>query len=94
LFQIQSYNFHFLGFNSESEAKLSFFSKEMSCSRLPGRTLTFDVPEFPIRSTTSVQIRVKEVTSTAKVLDDAGAGICEEVHGLSAWTGVGVRMSK
>jgi hypothetical protein len=48
----------------------------------------------PSEALTSTQIGVKEVTSTAKVLDDAGAGICEEVHGLSAWTGVGVRVIK
>jgi hypothetical protein len=36
------------------------------------------------------------VSSAAKVLADAGdtwnAGICEEVQGLSTWTGVGVRV--
>jgi len=42
------------------------------------------------------ELGVKEVSSAAKVLDNAGdtwsAGICEKVEGISAWPGVGVRV--
>jgi hypothetical protein len=45
---------------------------------------------------TSTEFGVKEVSSAAKVLVYAGdtwsAGTCEEVEGLSAWTGVAVRV--
>jgi hypothetical protein len=49
----------------------------------------------PSEALTSIQLGVKEISSAEKVLADAGdtwsAGICEEV-GLSAWTGIGVRV--
>jgi hypothetical protein len=49
----------------------------------------------PSEALTPTELVVKEVSS-AKVLADAGdtwsAGICEEVEGLSARTGVGVRV--
>jgi hypothetical protein len=49
----------------------------------------------PSEALTSTQLGVKEVPSAEKVLADAGdtwsGGICEEV-GLSAWTGVSVRV--
>jgi hypothetical protein len=77
---------------------MKFFQQRMPCSRLWGRTLTKDEPEFPTKALTFPEIGAKEVSSAANVLVNGGdiwsAGICGEVEGLSSWTGVGVTVRK
>jgi hypothetical protein len=94
-FRIQSYNFHFLGVNSESEAKLSSFNRECLDLGFEEELRHLMCPSSLSEALMSTELRVMEVSSAAKVLADAGdtwsAGICENVEGLSAWTEVGVR---
>jgi hypothetical protein len=72
LFHKQSYNVLFLGVNSESEAKLSSFNKECLALGFEEELRHLMRLSSPSEALTSTELGVKEVSSAAKMLADAG----------------------
>jgi hypothetical protein len=89
-----SYNFLFLGVNSENEAKLSSFSRECLTLGFEEELGQLICLSSLSEAFTVTELGVKEVSSTAKVLAAVGdtwsTGICDEVEGLSVRIGVEV----